>query len=232
MLGIKYICDLYNVNPTDLSRELEVTRANFYNWIKGIRKIPKKYLPVLSKKFDIPEKYFQKELTDIDELNIKKIKLNKEIDKMDDENKDISKNEKLRFDVEMKIMNLKLSEAMKCISDNIKGIENREFNEIEDITYALKTFFDVYNSEESYFIGFSDILHSIANYLDIEGYRDEDNDKDDDGIKRTYLIPEFNKVANEKREIFKKRLFELLDYRKDVEKEFQRGIKEFMRENK
>lgn len=79
MIGFEYILQLHNVSLTELSKELGMARTNFYNWIDGKRKIPDKYIEILSNKFKIPEEYFQKELDDIDKLQIQKIKLNNEI---------------------------------------------------------------------------------------------------------------------------------------------------------
>lgn len=79
MIGLEYILSLYNIPHVSLAEELGIKRQNINLWIKGKGKIPKKYLPILSNKFKIPEEYFQKELDDIDKLQIQKIKLNNEI---------------------------------------------------------------------------------------------------------------------------------------------------------
>lgn len=75
MIGLEHILHLYKIQHNDLANELGIAKQNISRWIKGERKIPKKYLPILSKKFNIPEEYFQKELDKLDETKIEKIKL-------------------------------------------------------------------------------------------------------------------------------------------------------------
>lgn len=81
MIGLEYILALYNMPHTELAEELGIARQNINQWIKGKGKgkIPKKYLPILSKKFGISEKYFNKELNEVDEIKIQKLKIAKEI---------------------------------------------------------------------------------------------------------------------------------------------------------
>ncbi|WP_297419769.1 hypothetical protein [Clostridium sp.] len=84
MIGLEYILLINNVSYSELSKELGVTRANFYNWINRSRNIPEKYIIILSSKFNMPKEYFQEILNDdlkikilLDEiLNIKSKKLN------------------------------------------------------------------------------------------------------------------------------------------------------------
>lgn len=78
MIGLEYILALYNVPHTELAKELGIARQNINLWIKGKGKIPEKHLPKLSEKFQIPEEYFQKELTKEDELKIQRIKVENE----------------------------------------------------------------------------------------------------------------------------------------------------------
>lgn len=60
MIGLEYILALYNINHSKLAEELGIKRQNINQWVKGKGKIPKKYIPILSKKFNIQEEYFQK----------------------------------------------------------------------------------------------------------------------------------------------------------------------------
>lgn len=79
MIGLEYILALYDMPHTDLAKKLNISRQNINQWIKGKNKIPKKHLPSLSKIFNIPEEYFQKELNDIDKLKIQKKKIESEM---------------------------------------------------------------------------------------------------------------------------------------------------------
>ncbi|MBV4450027.1 helix-turn-helix domain-containing protein [Clostridium tyrobutyricum] len=81
MIGFEYICNLFNKKYINIAKELGITRQTINSWTSGKRKIPKKYIPILSEKFNVPQEYFQKEINDIDELQIQKIKLNNEIKK-------------------------------------------------------------------------------------------------------------------------------------------------------
>ncbi len=79
MIGFEYICKLFNVQYKHVAEELGITKQTVNSWTSGRRKIPKKYLPILSKKFNISEKYFQKELNEIDKMEIQNIKLKSEL---------------------------------------------------------------------------------------------------------------------------------------------------------
>ena len=82
MIGFEYICNLFNKKYINIAKELGITRQTINSWTSGRRKIPKKYIPILSEKFDnIPEEYFQKEIADIDKIKIQRIKLDNEIER-------------------------------------------------------------------------------------------------------------------------------------------------------
>ena len=70
MIGLEYILELYRVQHKDLAEELGIRKQNINMWIKGKKKIPQKYLPILAEKYGMPVEYFQKELTDIDKRRI------------------------------------------------------------------------------------------------------------------------------------------------------------------
>ena len=64
---------------TELSEKLGIKKQNISRWFKGERKIPEKYLTKLSEIFEIDASYFQKELNEIDKLEIQKIRLENSI---------------------------------------------------------------------------------------------------------------------------------------------------------
>jgi plasmid maintenance system antidote protein VapI len=70
MIGLEFISNLYYIKHTDLAKELGIKRQNINLWIKGKGKIPQKYIVIFVEKFNIPEEYFQKELTNKDKINI------------------------------------------------------------------------------------------------------------------------------------------------------------------
>lgn len=79
MIGLEYILNLYNMQHIDLADKLGIKKQNINLWIKGKQKISKKYLPVLEELFNINQEYFNKELTEIDKLEIQKEKLKKDL---------------------------------------------------------------------------------------------------------------------------------------------------------
>lgn len=79
MIGLEYILSLYNMQHIELAEKLGIKKQNINLWIKGKQKISKKYLPVLEELFNIKQEYFNKELTDIDKLEIQKEKLKKDL---------------------------------------------------------------------------------------------------------------------------------------------------------
>lgn len=81
MKGLEYILDLYNMQHIELAEKLGIKKQNINLWLRDeSRKIPKKYLPILSEIFGgLDEKYFQKDLDEIDMLVIQKEKLKNEL---------------------------------------------------------------------------------------------------------------------------------------------------------
>ena len=70
MIGLEYILEVYGVQQADLAEQLGIKPQNITLWFRGKQNISKKYLPILSEKFNIPVEYFQKELTNIDKRKI------------------------------------------------------------------------------------------------------------------------------------------------------------------
>jgi len=79
MIGFEYICNLFNKKYINIAIELCIAKQTINSWTSGKRKIPKKYIPILSEKFNIPKEYFQKEINDLDKIKIQKIKLDNDI---------------------------------------------------------------------------------------------------------------------------------------------------------
>ncbi len=79
MIGLEYILALYNIQHVELAEKLEIKKQNINLWVKKKQKIPKKYLPILEKIFGLDQKYFSKELSEIEKLEIQKEKLKKDL---------------------------------------------------------------------------------------------------------------------------------------------------------
>ncbi|MFD1168905.1 helix-turn-helix domain-containing protein [Oceanobacillus caeni] len=79
MIGLKFILDLYGMQHIELAEKLGIKKQNINLWIKGKQNISKKHLPTLENIFGIDAKYFSKELTDIDKLEIQKEKLKQDL---------------------------------------------------------------------------------------------------------------------------------------------------------
>ena len=75
MIGLKYIRTLFNDTGEDVAEKLGVTKVTISKWENGIKPIPQKRLTELSEIYGIPEKYFNKELTKIEELKIERKRL-------------------------------------------------------------------------------------------------------------------------------------------------------------
>ncbi|WP_270584506.1 helix-turn-helix domain-containing protein [Bacillus smithii] len=79
MIGLEYILELYGMQQIELAEKLGIKKQNINLWIKRKQKISKKHLPTLEQIFGIDAKYFSKELTDLDKLEIQKEKLKRDL---------------------------------------------------------------------------------------------------------------------------------------------------------
>lgn len=79
MIGLEYILSLYNMQHIELADKLGIKKQNINLWIKGKQNIPKKYIPVLEELFNVKQEYFNKELTEIEKLEIQKEKLKRDL---------------------------------------------------------------------------------------------------------------------------------------------------------
>lgn len=79
MIGLNFIMNLYNKKQQDLANELGIKRQNINSWLSNNRKIPKKYLPQLSEIFNLSEEYFQKEVNEVDQIEIQQKKIRNEL---------------------------------------------------------------------------------------------------------------------------------------------------------
>ena len=79
LIGLEYILNLFNLQHIELAEKLGIKKQNINMWVKGRQNIPKKYLPVLEELFGIDQFYFGRELSEIDQLEIQKEKLKRDL---------------------------------------------------------------------------------------------------------------------------------------------------------
>lgn len=175
MKGLEYILDLYNMQHIELAEKLGIKKQNINLWLRDeSRKIPKKYLPILSEIFGgLDEKYFQKELDDIDRLIIQKEKLKKELkpkikeygmrlafsddpEKTDLEQIPIYEQKELN-DISIEIVKVKVIEEIKEAISNLN--KDYEVGTIEQIAKLIK-----YHGTERMFM---DTIDAISHYYNI-----------------------------------------------------------------
>ena len=70
MNGLAYILFVTDTPQKEIALELHVSSQMLTKWLKGLKPIAEKHLPVLSSYFGIPVMYFQKELTLQDKIEI------------------------------------------------------------------------------------------------------------------------------------------------------------------
>lgn len=79
MIGLEYILNLFGIQHMELAERLGIKKQNINLWIKGKQSIPCKYLPMLSEIFKVPKEYFQRELSEVDKLELQKNKLKEDL---------------------------------------------------------------------------------------------------------------------------------------------------------
>ncbi|WP_415321761.1 helix-turn-helix domain-containing protein [Clostridium perfringens] len=75
MIGIQYLCEIFGISYADLGRRLGISRQTIAAWTSGRRKVSEKHYEKLKEIFKVNEMYFNKELTELDKLNLQRIKL-------------------------------------------------------------------------------------------------------------------------------------------------------------
>lgn len=77
MIGLEYIVKLYDGTYKKLAEKLKITPSTVTDWLSKRRPIPKAKLEALSKLFKLEAEYFQKELTKIEEIELRLDYLNR-----------------------------------------------------------------------------------------------------------------------------------------------------------
>ncbi|MDQ0149202.1 helix-turn-helix domain-containing protein [Eubacterium multiforme] len=130
MIGIEYLCKLNDLNFVKLGEECGVTRQVVNSWVKGRSKVSEKHKEKLEKLFNVPFIYFNKELNDIDKIELQKMKIEREIKKVS--YKDEKENDLYLEFLDYQIKIKKLSNRIyDLIYSRIKTVGNiNGFNEI------------------------------------------------------------------------------------------------------
>lgn len=76
MIGISYLRELFNLSMQDLADKLSISRQVVHQWESKKVSVADKRIKQISNMFKIPKKYIAKELTDLDKLDMQRIKLN------------------------------------------------------------------------------------------------------------------------------------------------------------
>lgn len=102
MIGLEYMMKLNDISQQEISNKLMIKRQNIDSWIRTQRNIPNKYISKLAEMLvDAPEifngeleRLIQKELNDLDKIQLQKIKLFNDCRKLNLIPKDVKINEK------------------------------------------------------------------------------------------------------------------------------------------
>lgn len=71
MIGLEYIVKEFHTSYKEVAQELGISTPTIQDWLKGRKGIPTKRLDQLSQIFNLPEAYFQKELTFVEKGEIR-----------------------------------------------------------------------------------------------------------------------------------------------------------------
>lgn len=131
MIGLKYIMFITDTSLKDIASELNVTPQLIAAWNKGTRNIGDEYKSILSKYFNLDEKYFSKEITLEDKINIElkienKTYLNKEIKDLSKITEDINSMRSKYSQLLDKYISL--SNEHENLKDSIRSISRQMFN--------------------------------------------------------------------------------------------------------
>lgn len=211
MIGFEYICKLFDIQYKDVAEKLKISKQTVNSWTSGRRKIPQKYLPILSKRFNIPEEYLQKKLENIDKMKIQRIKLDNELDSdiLNKSFKEAGQNDrdilrKLSI-IDIKIKRSELLEELKKILA-FENINDRVF--INTNLMYLKSVIKIIESDNFYEIAMADtILTLVLYYYEPDKYKkdidtsglDSESKKINDNFNKSILksISDFLKQKEE-----------------------------------
>lgn len=76
-IGLEYITKIFGGSYTDVAKRLNITPQTVSDWIRGKRKIPPAKIEDLAELFKLDKQLFQKELTEVDKIEIELNYLNR-----------------------------------------------------------------------------------------------------------------------------------------------------------
>lgn len=215
MIGLELILKLNDMSFKDLADKLGITKQNVSMWLSGERKVPKKYLAILEDIFKVSKEYYQKELTQIEKLEIEKQILEiyiKNYEENDEEDKKV-------FDKYSRLEELEIDIKLFNVFSKFKSLfQDKTNDEIEGIAYTLEVFFKIYENKKLESITFYGILHAINDYLQPEKI------SDDDSVSSEF---EFDIKYSKQIDEWEDEFYKLLDKRQIIEKEYNKAEKEF-----
>lgn len=130
MIGLAYLLDINNLQHKQLAEMLGVGKATISSWINGKRLISVKHYEKLKDIFKVPEEYFQKELTELDKLNLQKMKI--ESDMFQYTYKDVIWDNETQQEVEVEHIGTNIPyEQIEILDLNIR--EKKVFNNINTL---------------------------------------------------------------------------------------------------
>ncbi|MFR2886608.1 MAG: hypothetical protein ACLTDM_00250 [Clostridium butyricum] len=170
MIGLEYILGIYNMQHIELAEKLGIKKQNINLWIKKKQNIPKKYLPVLEELFGLNKEYFQKELNELEKLEIQKEKLKKELHPIiEKQEQQLQINEKTDFvyvpvydKEELNDINREIekTELVLKFKDSLNVIENNPNIETFKLVVELM-------NKKQYEPIFKKTIEALAHYLEV-----------------------------------------------------------------
>lgn len=154
MNGLEYALNIYNMSQQQLAEPLGIKQQNIDKWVRGIKKIPVKHLPKLSEIFKIPQEYFQKELTNLDKVELSRMQiLNspelREYKSSDADNNGTKINKTILVNEGIDITSLRLLDMEKEIlltQEQVqKNMSNKMINDYEPFSSNIYLLYKMFN---------------------------------------------------------------------------------------
>jgi len=220
IIGFEYICNLHNIAYVEIANLLDISKQTVNSWTAGRRKIPTKYLPVLSKKFNIPESFFQKEIDTFDQVKIQKYKLENEINRIDS-----NEYEEKLFNLEQDYSDVIVVESIKKIIESFKDIS---FNEFEVKVSMLANFSEIIKNKDDVVSRLiQSTIYNLVLYCDPKYQEPYEKDLDEEEVienkklKETILNHiEYESKYAKSQDMYKVALYNLLKKKESDIKEY------------
>lgn len=174
MIGLTYIRSSFNKSMQNVADRLGISKQTVSKWENGQRPIPEKRLNELADLFNLPLKYFDKELSDIEKYEIECIKLKKKLGYYEDNegNKiiNINSNEDMKMSMQLELIEEKI-DSLKVIDkitrimtfeDLDKNISSTE--QVSNIINSYELLSDIILSKKANLNVISNLVYSMALY--------------------------------------------------------------------